>query len=68
MIYDCALPIASLDLIYCIYILFDKFFHLKKLFMMQLDKKCSILIFALYVTLLSFNRTVICNKLAVTFY
>ena len=23
MIYDCALPIASLDLIYCIYILFD---------------------------------------------
>ena len=25
MIYDCALPIASLDLIYCIYILFEKF-------------------------------------------
>ena len=25
MIYDCALPIASLDLIYCVYILFDNF-------------------------------------------
>ena len=32
MIYDCALPIASLDLIYCIYILFDKLFFKKKNF------------------------------------
>ena len=36
MIYDCALPIASLDLIYCIYILFDKFLYLKKIKLVDL--------------------------------
>ena len=30
MIYDCALQIASLDLIYCMYILFDKFSFLAR--------------------------------------